>query len=299
LVASVDRKTVVATFGNGRDTRQQLMVVFDADTGGVRFSRLVRGVLAEIDDIVPGTGTVALRDGGVVVGYDLMTGERRWRWEPSGGCGWVYAKAVRGRSTVLVAEECADRVSVVALDEVTGGRRWEHRVPLAGNGGERRDVFLEGAPDGSVVWVRVVTVDVAPGAVTDGVFDAETGVVVARPGPEWWVRPELGPRVVVEREADGVVAALDGLVPLDRGACARVADEATTATTYLRACDDNGREVSVVAQGLDGSPAARTLVRLDGSGSRADVHLVPAPGAIVVARSAYGGTPAPVIGLTG
>ncbi|MEJ2854433.1 MULTISPECIES: outer membrane protein assembly factor BamB family protein [unclassified Saccharothrix] len=302
FVASVDGKSVLATFRTGRDTRRHLMVVLDADTGQVRFSRLVRGVLAEIDDIVPGARTVAVRDGDVVVGYDLVTGEQRWRWQPSSGCDELYAKAVRGRSTVFVAEECPDRVSVVALDEVTGARRWEHRVPMAGVGGERRDVYLLGAPDGSVVWVRVVTADVAPGAVTAGVFDAETGAVVARPGPEWWVRTDLGPRIVLENESEGTVAALGpggAVVPLDAKACGRASGEATTATTYLRACDDNGREVTVVAQGLDGSPPSRTPVPLDGSGARAEVHLVPAPGAIVVARSAFGGTPAPVVGLTG
>ncbi|MFI9815073.1 PQQ-binding-like beta-propeller repeat protein [Saccharothrix variisporea] len=302
LVASVDRKTVVATFRTGRDTRQHLMVVLDADTGAVRFSRLVRGVLAEVDAIVPGTATVALPDGDELVGYDLGTGASRWRWGPAGGCGVLYVKAVRGRSTVFVAEECPDRISVVALDEVSGERRWEHRVPLARDGGERRDVHLLGAPDGSLVSVRVVTADVAPGAVTEAVFDAETGVVVARPGREWWVRADLGPRLLLEDEANGSVVTLDStgaVVPLDAGTCARVADEATTATTYLRACDDNGRDVTVVTQGLDGSAVVRTPVRLDGSGSLGEVHLVPAPGAIVVARSAYGGTPAPVVGLTG
>ncbi|XVV00082.1 hypothetical protein ACQPW3_21745 [Actinosynnema sp. CA-248983] len=141
LVASVDRKTVVATFRTGRDTRRHLMVVFDADTGRVRFERLVRAAVAEVEDIVPGTRTLALREGAQVTGYDLVTGVRRWEWSPAAGCGAPYVKAVRGRSTVFGVEECADRLSVVALDEVTGERRWEHRVPLAGSGGERRDVF--------------------------------------------------------------------------------------------------------------------------------------------------------------
>ncbi|XVV00083.1 hypothetical protein ACQPW3_21750 [Actinosynnema sp. CA-248983] len=149
-----------------------------------------------------------------------------------------------------------------------------------------------------------MSADVAPGAVTDGVFDAETGVLLARPGREWVVRTDIGPRVVVEKQAGSAVTALAFLdmgtgatTPLDVTACARRRADATTATTYLRACEDAG--VTVVAQGLDGSAVTRTPVRLDGSGSLAEVRLVPAPGAIVVARSAFGGTPAPVVGLSG
>ncbi|CAL9485783.1 hypothetical protein SUDANB95_03113 [Actinosynnema sp. ALI-1.44] len=272
LVASMDRNAVVATFRTGRDTRRHLMVVFDADTGRVRFERLVRAVTAEVDDIVPGTRTLALPEGAGLTGYDLVTGERRWQWSPSDGCAAPYVRAVRGRSTAFAVEECADRLVVVALDEVSGERRWEHRVPLAGSGGERRDVHLKGTPDGSAVSVRVVTADVAPGAVTDGVFDADTGALSARPTRE---------------------------PPPDDPACAGRRAHVTTATTSLRVCDDNGRELTVVTQGLEGSAVTRTPVRLDGSGSPARVHLVPAPGAVVVARSAFGGTPAPVVGLTG
>lgn len=61
LVASVDRKSVVATFRSWRDTRRHLMVVLDADTGRVRFERLVRAAVAEVEDIVPAARSAARR----------------------------------------------------------------------------------------------------------------------------------------------------------------------------------------------------------------------------------------------
>ncbi|WP_309110884.1 hypothetical protein [Saccharothrix sp.] len=57
----MDRKSVVATFRSWRDTRRHLMVVLDADTGRVRFERLVRAAVAEVEDIVPAARSAARR----------------------------------------------------------------------------------------------------------------------------------------------------------------------------------------------------------------------------------------------
>ncbi|MET0135617.1 MAG: hypothetical protein ABW215_18715, partial [Kibdelosporangium sp.] len=87
--------------------------------------------------------------------------------------------------------------------------------------------------------------------------------------------------------------------PLDLSVCPDRAADATTARTYLRVCQDNGRELTLITQSWDNTPPTSLPVRMDGSGSRSDLHLVPAPGAIVLARSAFGGTPAPVVGFSG
>ncbi|MBB5958004.1 hypothetical protein FHS29_004612 [Saccharothrix tamanrassetensis] len=304
--ASMDRKAVVVTFRSPFDTRAQLLVALDADTGVVRFEKVVRSVQVDTEGVMPGTRTLALRDGDSVVGYDLVTGDERWRWSPPDGCESAYARTVRGRSTVFVRVECEDLLTLSALDEVTGLERWKHQVGLTRPDGDRLDFHLHGTTDGSVVSVRIVTARALPGAVTDGLFDAETGTLLARPDRKWVFREGVGPRVLLEEQVGAGPTAIQSIelpggrtTPLDVAACPSRTADATTPTTYVRACGDNGREVSVVVQGLDGSPPTTTPVRLDGSGSLPDFELVPAPGAIVLTRTSYGGTPAPVVGLTG
>jgi outer membrane protein assembly factor BamB len=130
--------------------------------------------------------------------------------------------------------------------------------------------------------------------------------VLARPTPSSALRVDLGIAPLVEEEEGGQVTgirAIDpttgGTTPLDVAACPARSADTTTSTTYLRTCGDNGRELTVVTQPLDGSPPTSALVRLDGSGVLPNVRLVAAPGAVVVTREAFGGTPAPVVGLTG
>ncbi|MFT7839237.1 PQQ-binding-like beta-propeller repeat protein [Saccharothrix sp. BKS2] len=291
VAASMDRRAVVVAFGSTRDTRAQLVVVLDAGTGRVRWQVVLRSVLVEVGELVPGTRTLAVRDRDVVTGYDLDSGEVRWTWTAPAGCGSRYTLPARGRTTVPVVVECGDVVALVALDEVSGRERWRHEVRPGPLNGEVFDVVLVGAPDGSVWSARMAG---------GGLFDAETGTPLARPEAPWTARVEVGATPLLE-QADGRTSALDprtgGTTPLSVEACpGRVADT-TTATTYLRACRDTGRELTVVTQPLDGSPPATTPVRLDGSGSRSDLHLVAAPGAVVVARETYGGTPSPVVGL--
>jgi hypothetical protein len=306
VAASMDRKAVAVTFGSGRDTRVKSVVVLDADTGTPRFELVVRAVQVEADTLILGTRTLALRDDDVITGYDLVSGEVRWRWSPPAGCTSRFNATERGRTTVLVPVECPDLLSVVALDEVTGQERWRHDVPLGPDDGLRRDVLMHGSRDGAVVSLRVVTGQALPGAVTDGLLDAETGRVLARPTPSSALRVDLGVTPLVEEEENGQATAIQAIdpatgatTPLDVAACPARSADTTTSTTYLRACADNGRELTVVTQPLDGSPPTSTPVRLDGSGVLPTVHLVAAPGAIVVTREAFGGTPAPVVGLTG
>jgi hypothetical protein len=206
---------------------------------------------------------------------------------------------------VLVPVECPDRLGAVALDEVTGQERWRHEVPLGPADGERQDVLLRATRDGSVMSLRVVATRAAAGSVVNGLLDAETGRVLTRPAPASAVRTDLGVTPLVEEQEGARVTAVHAIdpatgvtTPLAADVCPGRAADTTTGTTYLRACGDNGRELTVVTQSLDGSPPTSTPVRLDGSGVLPEVRLVAAPGAIVVTRTAFGGTPAPVVGLT-
>ncbi|MFE2758139.1 PQQ-binding-like beta-propeller repeat protein, partial [Actinosynnema sp. NPDC059335] len=308
LLASADRRTVVVSYRSPHDTRAQQVVVLDADTGTPRFDVVVRSVLVETGQLMPGERVLALRDGEVVTGYDVLTGEARWRWSPPAGCASWFGQVVWGRTTVLVPVECADTLGVTALDEATGRERWRHELPRAESDGERQDVLLRGTRDGSAAFLQVFGARPDPDAAPDGLLDTDTGRVLARPARPWTVRTDLGVIPLLELEQAGGpstdLRALDpatgATTPLSVDACpARTAD-LTTRTAYVRACADNGRELTLVTQSLDGSPPTSTPVRLDGSGSpaRSDVLLLAVPGAIVVARTAFGGTPAPVVGLT-
>ncbi|XVS60515.1 PQQ-binding-like beta-propeller repeat protein [Actinosynnema sp. CA-299493] len=308
LVASADRRSVVVSFRSAHDTRAQSVVVLDADTGAPRFEVVVRSALVETDELRPGAGVLTMRDQEVVTGYDLDGGGSRWHWSPPAGCTSWFGQVAWGRTTVLVPVECADTLGVTALDEVTGQERWRHEVRRGDANGERQDVRLDATSDGTAVLFRTFGARTAPDAVPDGLLDAETGRVLTRPERPWTVRADAGVTPLVE-EADG--GRVTGLLALDptTGATTRLSVEAcprrtadfTTRTTYVRACEDNGRELTVVTQPLDGSSPTSTPVRLDGSGSRgrSDVRLVAASGAIVVTRTTFGGTPAPVVGLTG
>ncbi len=306
LVASIDRKAIVVTF-RSQNTRAQLLVALDADTGVVRFEKVVPSVLVETDEVTPGTRSLVLRDGDELAGYDLVTGDEKWRWTAPESCLHSYTRAVRGKTTVFVGVICRQAMRLVALDEESGRQRWQHQVELAADDGMRQDFYLYGSPDGSVVWARLMTARALPGSVSGGLFDAETGKLLARaPESEWTVRATLGPRVLFEKQDGATPTAIRAVDlatgetrDLDVAACPQRVEDATTSTTYVRACDDNGRELKVVVQGFDGSPATSTSVRLDGSGAMRELKMVVAPGAIVLTRSAYGGTPASVVGLNG
>jgi outer membrane protein assembly factor BamB len=304
LVASADRRTVVATFRSARDTRAQSVVVLDADTGAPRFDVVVRSVLVETGQLKPGARTLMVRDGEVLTGYDIDTGESRWRWSTPAGCTSWYGQVAWGRTTALLPVECPDTLGVTALDDATGRERWRHDVPRDA-AADRQEVRVDGTPDGTAVRFQAFGARTDP----DGLLDAETGRVLARPERPWIVRTDVGATPLLEEEEDG--GRLTGVLALDPAtgattrlsldACPQRTADLTTHTTYVRACADTGRELTVVTQPLDGSPPDSTPVRLDGSGTRArsDVRLVAVPGAIVLTRVAFGGTPAPVVGLIG
>ncbi|MDU0288398.1 PQQ-binding-like beta-propeller repeat protein [Saccharothrix longispora] len=304
VLVSTDGEAVAVAFGSAGDTRSNLLVVLDADTGAERFRRVVPAVLVQTRQVVVTTRTLAIRDDAYTA-YDLGTGEERWRWSPPDGCTSPFSLLARGRTAVLAPVQCPGEVGLLALDEVTGGERWRHEVAVDDSAGERIDVLPTSTSDGAAVWLRIVGGPAAPGSVTSGMFDTGTGALLAGPHAPWWPRADVGVTPLLEQQEGAEVEALSALDPtgashpLDLALCPLRSADATTASTYLRLCGDTGRDVTLVVQAWDGSPPTSVPVRLDGSGSRQDLHLVPAPGAIVVARGTSGGTPAPVVGLSG
>ncbi|WP_033439838.1 outer membrane protein assembly factor BamB family protein [Saccharothrix sp. NRRL B-16314] len=306
LLASMDRRTVLVSYRSLHDTRAQSVVALDADTGSPRFELVVRSVLVETGQLRPGTRMLTMRDGDTITGYDLVTGARQWAWSPPEGCTSRFGLPAWGRTTVLAPLECPESLGVLALDEVSGRERWRYEAPRDQRSDERQDVLLRATRDGAVVAVEMYGVRAEPGSVPNGLLDTETGRVLVRPERPWTVRTDVGVMPLLEHQENGgatEVHSLDpatgAITPLSVEACPARSADTTTSTTYLRACGDNGRELTVVTQSLDGSPPTATPVRLDGSGSRSDVHLVAAPGAIVLTRTAFGGTPSPVVGLVG
>ncbi|GHF62531.1 hypothetical protein GCM10017566_40080 [Amycolatopsis bartoniae] len=305
LLPSADGRSVLAAFASKDDSSSKLLVMLDAESGAARFERVVPSVLVETRQVAVGTKTFTIR-GDELVGYDVDDGEELWRWSPPEGCDSPFSLAAPARTVVLASLECAGKAGLVALDEVSGHERWRHEVRLSGQDSERLDVMAATTTGGATVWLRIVGRLVAPGSVTSGLFDTETGRLLPTPREPWLVRADAGALPLAEQQ-DGakdtaleVVDTATGTThPVDFSACPVRSAEATTAHTYLRACNDNGRDLTVVVQSWDGQPPAQIPVRLDGSGSLPDLYLVPAPGAIVVAREAHGGTPAPVVGLVG
>ncbi|MEV4604432.1 PQQ-binding-like beta-propeller repeat protein [Amycolatopsis sp. NPDC049253] len=299
LLASADRRTVVAAFASKTDSSNDLVVVLDADTGTARFDRVVPSVLVETGEILVSTRTLTIRDD-AYVGYDIRTGDELWRWSAPAGCRNPYTLPAQARTVVLAALECGRSAGLVALDEVTGRERWRHVVETTGPDGERLDISPAATTDGAVVWLRLVGRAASPGSVLNGLFDTETGRLLARPDASRWVRTDVGPIPVIEQEKTSA-AALDpgtgATHPIDLGACPVRSADAPTRHTYLRVCQDTGRDVTLVVQDFDGGAPTSREVRTDGSGPLSDPRLVPAPGAIVLAGSTSGGTPAPVVGF--
>lgn len=316
LAATPDRATVVAGFapGGGRETGSALLVVLDAVTGTVLRESTVDTRVVDPDLLAPTDTVLPVRDrrgdvdDAVVRGTDLRTGEELWTWTAPPGCVAPFHLPRSGGDVVLTTVRCAAESGVVALDERTGQRRWEHLVPVTGS---RAEITLGTSPDGALVAVEITAAgpsrpgerllrstdgtelttvtagrDVLPGAGvrplvvgadggTDGGDDggADGGADGGGPGPEV-VDPATGDRTE--------------LAPAD---CPGARSTTTTATMLLRICFAAG-DALLTWQPLTGGPLSRTPLEWAPDpapglllGSAAQAVVLPAPGAIVVARA--------------
>ncbi|MGH3877496.1 MAG: PQQ-binding-like beta-propeller repeat protein [Actinophytocola sp.] len=266
LVATPDRSLVMAAFdpGGGRDTGSELLVTLDAMTGEPLHDALHDDWISDLDALAPTDGVLPVfhraaepEPNGIadhtVEALDLRTGEPRWTWSAPRGCISPFALPASGADVVLAPLHCGDRLGVVALDETDGKPRWERTARKSTSDEIAVDYYLDAAPDGSVLTVRV------PAAGMDMRLDAAEGTDLA-------TENAVDPQPCADRLADTTVAGT--FVAL----CGTVTE---TRLTWQR-----GRvppETTTVDWGNE--PAPTSLV------DSRQLLLLAAPGAIVVART--------------
>jgi len=285
--------------GGPRDTGSNLLVVLDVVTGAVVHEQVVDALLSDVDGLTPTADVLPLRerqgDDFATTATDLRTGEQLWTWTAPAGCRSDFALPASGRDVALAPFECPDRIGVVALDQRTGRQRWERALGLDPtiSSDEVPRFMLAASPDGDVVSVRLTS----PRATTseDVLLRADTGALLTSVDGGLFPRLDTGPVPVLELQTNAQPTRSEAVdpntgttTPLDLTACPNRIADATTMSTYLRVCDTT----SLVWQPLTGGPASTApldrpesesaIGGLLGGGTTA---LVPAPGAVVVARA--------------
>lgn len=290
-----DRASVVLLHGATGlgDPDPGVLTVLDANTG----TRRAEIALAQVDrpllvtDRVVAVPEPVLGDGPArqtdYLAHDLRSGAAVWRWRSPPGCLQFALYPTSTRTTVPVAAQCASRLVVTGLQEDAGRDRW--RVD-AGPASDAVAVALRSVADGSAV--------IALGTRPYPVIDTTTGEVRTRITGGYPARSAVGaPLLQVGDGPARRVAALDpatgGARPLPAAPCADPAATLVRDASTLRVCVDGAtRGVASV----DGGPAIDLgVVDTDGSvldplTDRATVHVVPAPGAVVVAGTSRGPT---------
>lgn len=327
LEATPDRDTVLISFdpGGRYDTDSELLVALDASTGVVRHERLIDGGLTTFGELNPTAHTLTLRervadDHVRLLGYDIATGDLRWTWEPPPGCGEPRSLIDTGRDVVLAPVSCPDRLAVLALDEITGAVRWQYDIPTRPANAQDKPglerIYLDASPDGTVLSVMASSQRLTGSVADDVLLDAASGAVLTEiDEQQTWPWLEGGPTPLIVREEGANWTAIEAVDPVSRqrrpltnNGCPIRRDFATTSTSLILACDVVGSrpgDLTVVTQDLAGGPQSRVPVSLggeDGPASwlfdRTTTAVVPAPGAIVLARATdYDGAPALVLGL--
>ncbi|GAB3439151.1 outer membrane protein assembly factor BamB family protein [Actinophytocola sediminis] len=292
LVSTPDRATVVAAFapGGGQVTGAALLVVLDAITGGVLRESIVDD--SEVDFLVPTNNTLPLRHhatpaDGTLRGVELRTGAELWTWSAPAGCTSPFHLPRSGAEVVLTTIRCGDRTGVLALDERDGERRWEHLADVPAS--SQVDYFLSTSQDGAVVAVqfagRQVLLRTEDGTELTEVDRSASVEVGTHPLLTGEPTDEIGPEIVDPDTGERT--------ELPSATCADPRAEATTASAYLRVCGPD-TDASLVWQDFAGDgQLARTPIGWGAStspssrmlGLRAHAVVLPAPGAIVVARA--------------
>lgn len=276
MVSTPDLATVVAAFapGGGRVTGSALLVVLDAITGGV----LRESIVDDLESLVLTDSALVTQDNGTIRATDLRTGADRWTWSAPAGCVLPSRHPRGGAEVVLTAVRCGERAGVVALDERTGERRWRH---------------LTDAPPGDLVTSRDGAVVLAQGLLLrtgDGteLTEVDRAAVVdagARPLLTGEPSDEVGPEIVDPATGERT--------ELPRVTCEDPRADTTTESVYLRVCGPDA-DADLVWQDFAGAGevtrtpigwGASTSARSTLLGGRAHAVVLPAPGAIVVARA--------------
>ncbi|MCT2585505.1 PQQ-like beta-propeller repeat protein [Actinophytocola gossypii] len=288
LAVTPDRELVLAAFapGGDRETGAELLVVLDAVTGEVHWKSTVDEWVADQDFLVPTNSVLPVRDlvgenDHTVRALELRTGEELWRWRPPSGCTSPFLLPRSGADVVLTSIHCDDRAGVLALDDRTGERRWSHESTVD----SPVDHHLSTNPAGDLVSVDLAgeravlrTADGTPLSTPDARVDAGLRPLLPDEPDD-----TLGPRVVDPATGD--------TRELPVTTCDSPRAHTTTETAYLRICGPD-TEASLVWQTIADRRVARTpitwgtpeiLSRMLGTDARAVV--VPAPGAIVVAKA--------------
>lgn len=298
--ASPDRRSVLALFDRDQQPPRRLLVGLDADTGTLRFERAMEG--RELGkNLFVGATAVVTADSGGVSADDQATGEERWRWWQPDGC--LADVAGTGPAGVSVAVWCEDRLAVLGLAEDTGRELWRHTVTFEPERRANRQVEVVTTTDGSVAHVRMYGDELPPDALTDALVDVASGRVTRLVDPPAAVEVGYGPAPVLrDRERDAPVHAVDPAtgraVPLDEANCPLTRAAVTTATRFVRLCSTPKGELSVSAQGLDGSaPVTAALAPIDGLTFGLNAYFVPAPGALVIGAPGSRDRPGLVVGF--
>lgn len=129
LHASPDGRTVAAVFSVGHDEDTTYsMVVFDANTGDIRWSRWgnhPRIYLRDANLLTNHVMVINERRG--MIGYDLGSGDELWRWTEPFGCQYTVGEYVTSSDSVLVPLRCGgghDTYIILGIDDHDGTERW-------------------------------------------------------------------------------------------------------------------------------------------------------------------------------
>ncbi|MEU5692473.1 PQQ-binding-like beta-propeller repeat protein [Actinosynnema sp. NPDC020468] len=268
--SSPDGRVVLVSFGWRHDTRMKLVVALDGDTGRPRFEKIIRDTLADSGEIEPGFTTWAFREGRedyTFVGYDLETGDERWRWHAPEGCESPYTLRAPAREVVLVPIVCDDRTALAGLDEKTGRERWRHEV-ASGSKNHGSPILVSDRVDGRTVRLHF-QVDNPAGKVTSGEFDTATGRLL---------------HADTDAESDRPTSA-----------CPQSRLVIATATGTGEACyEDVSPAVTIVSdKGKATVEAPRT------QSAKGDLLVAAAPGAFVITHQDYEDNRSPVTGFGG
>lgn len=273
LSSTPDRTAVAATFlPGGRTTGVALLVVLDAITGSVHRESIVDSLrtLSPTNTALPDRGTENR-----VRATDLRTGDPLWTWSPPQGCELPPTLPPAGVDVVLAPLRCATHTRLVALDDRTGTPRWE----------SPSDPEMTVNPDGTLLTTRDVVLHTRDGSEltrVDRRIDVTAGTHPLLTGAP---TDEIGPEVVDPTTGDRT--------ELPRITCDHPRADTTTASAYLRLCDEDAQatltwqnttgDSQVSRTPLDWGPSTSPTARM--LGGRVHALILPSPGAIVVARA--------------